>query len=589
MAVNYDPNMDYKKAIKEAVENDDFEKAAQLEEQRNAKITGLNNNGTNQRNAQPSYNYTSETGVSGSINDQIWGQGGSGQPDHQDVIGKEKQHSTGSNPNTDAEMEEQAQAWGIDIPSLYRYSQHGGYVQDGGTGQLPGTGEEGWSYVSGQQRPVANGASGADEHFLSDGAYEMIQYCKKQYANATTQEEKDYWHEQAERIRARAGYSGGSDGSMYIPLAQVGVTPVDPDVRENLWNEIVPPSEPSEPTMPPSGSTMPPSGSVGGGSDPQKPGVVRPVVKPTTPPKPDPLPEPEPDPEPDPLPEPEPVPQPNYRELMDHLKELLDQWQEAAVIQSDSRINQAVGEAVTALQQAMEDAEPQFKEQVEAIARDERQAMDNSALYAQLRGDQGGIGQSQYNAIQNAAARNRLAVHEAQTRLATDTGRQITALRAEGEFEKADAALAVTQQYLEKLVGLEQWAAEFGVDVSAFQAELQQWEKEYQLALQKLQISQKQWAEEMELKRDELAFENNRWQVENGLKQGPQAWENNRWQQAFEHEMMAQGERNQLAQMGNALLEAGIMPNEGQLAAMGITAEQATQSIIILQMKEAEG
>lgn len=521
MAVNYDPNTDYQAEINKAVEEGDFEKAARLEEQRNAKIADLNKNGTNTYGATQTNNYSQYLNTSGtaSLNNQIWGEGGSGYEGYKNQIETEtayqQQYGTGANPYTNAQLEELAEKWGIDSDSLSQYSQYGGYVKDGSDGKLPGTGEEGWGYVPGQQRPVAEGTSGADEQFLSDGAYAMIQHCKDMYAQAATQEERDYWHAEAEKIRARAGYSGGTDGSMYIPLAQVGVDAVSPSDREGLSGNA-------------GGVTMQPLY--------QYPSYQQPVLSESS--------------------------------LMSELRSALDKWQTAATAQSDGRIDAAVQNAVTQLQQALEDAKPQFKEQIEGIAWDERQAMDNSALYAELRGDRGGIGQSQYNAIQNTAAQNRQAVREAQTKLATDTGRQIAALRAQGEFEKADAALDVTQQYLEKLVGLEQWAAEFGLDVSQFQAELQQWEKEYQLALQKLQLSREQWADEL------------------GLKQQEQSFDQSQWQQEFHYEMQ-QDTQNQLAQMGSAMLSAGIMPSTQQLAAMGMTAAQATEYIMLQQLKEA--
>lgn len=546
MAVTYDPNTDYQAEIIKAVEEGDFERAARLEEQRNAKIDALNKTGTNVWNATPSYNYTQNTGYN-SINNQIWGDGGTKYDGYKQQVEREtayqQQNGTGSNPYTNAQMEELANEWGIDPDTLYDYSQHGGYVKDGSDGELPGTGEEGWGYVSGQQRPVQEGTSGADEQFLSDGAYAMIQHCKDMYAQAATQEERDYWHAEAEKIRARAGYSGGTDGSMYIPLSQVGVQAVTPSEREG-WDDQKHVVRPSKPVTTP--------------STPDTESVPTPTPTPT----------PTPDTTPTPTPTPTPDPQPDHSGLMDDLKALLDKWQQSATAQSDSRIDAAVTQAVAQLQQALEDAQPQFKEQMEGIAWDERQALDNSALYAELRGDRGGIGQSQYNAIQNTAAQNRQAVREAQTRLATDTGRQIAALRAQGEFEKADAALAVTQEYLEKLVGLEQWAAEFGLDVSQFQAELTQWEREYQLALQKLQFSQQQWADELNLKQQE------------------QSSSQNQWQQKYDYEMQ-QDARNQLAQMGSAMLSAGIMPTAQQLAAMGITAQQATEYIMLQQLKEA--
>ena len=77
--------------------------------------------------------------------------------------------------------------------------------------------------------------------------------------------------------------------------------------------------------------------------------------------------------------------------------------------------------------------------------------MDNAALYAELRGDRGGIGLAQYNAVQNAAEENRLAVDAAQIKMATDTDRQIADLRTQGEFAKAKQVLEISQAYLQQL------------------------------------------------------------------------------------------------------------------------------------------
>ena len=50
-----------------------------------------------------------------------------------------------------------------------------------------------------------------------------------------------------------------------------------------------------------------------------------------------------------------------------------------------------------------EDAAAQYQTQRDQVAKYGRNAMDNAALYAELRGDRGGIGLAQYNAVQNAA------------------------------------------------------------------------------------------------------------------------------------------------------------------------------------------
>lgn len=68
-------------------------------------------------------------------------------------------------------------------------------------------------------RVVAPGTSGYDEWVMSDQDYAQLQQYKQNYANATTQAERDAAHNAAEVLRARYNYSGGSDGSMYLNAA----------------------------------------------------------------------------------------------------------------------------------------------------------------------------------------------------------------------------------------------------------------------------------------------------------------------------------------------------------------------------------
>jgi hypothetical protein len=79
---------------------------------------------------------------------------------------------------------------------------------------------------------------------------------------------------------------------------------------------------------------------------------------------------------------------------------------EAQKQQSENQINYAVEQGVNDLTRAEEDAQAQFQTQRDQIAANERQDLDNSALYSEMRGDRGGIGQAQYNSIQNTAATN---------------------------------------------------------------------------------------------------------------------------------------------------------------------------------------
>ena len=433
----------------------------------------------------------------GSINEQIWGEGGTGYEGYKAQVEKEKanqsQNNTINNGYTSDDIASILEGMGKDPNSANNFSQHGGYVKDGSDGKLPGTGEEGWGSYEGTPRPVAEGTSGADEHFLSDGANEYVQHCKEMYAKATNPEDKAYWHAEAEKTRAHYGYSGGTDGSMYITKGQLDDDPV------KAWDF--------------NGST---SGSGAGGSGAS-----------------------------------------GTSGSQSDLKGLLDAWQQAALQQSNGQIDYAVAKAVADLERALADAQPQFKEQAETVAREERQALDNSALYAEMRGDKGGIGQEQYNSIQNTAAQNHLAVQQAQTKLATDTQRQIADLRAQGEFEKADAALQITQQYLQQLIGLEQWAKEYNLSAAQFQESIRQWEAEYNMAMQQFQTGVNQWQQEFNAAQSQ-------------------------WQQQFDY-----GKQSDLANVGWALLESGIPLSEEQMSAMGIDPGQASQILMQQQLEAA--
>ena len=126
-----------------------------------------------------------------------------------------------------------------------------------------------------------------------------------------------------------------------------------------------------------------------------------------------------------------------------------------------------------------------FQTQRDQIEGETLNALDNSALYAETRGDRGGIGQAQYNTIQATAAQNRQAVNLAQSQLTAETAQQAAQLRAQGEFEKADDLLEIAQTYLLKLLEMEQWAAEYQLDTAKFQASLYQWQQEFQLSAAK--------------------------------------------------------------------------------------------------------
>lgn len=213
---------------------------------------------------------------------------------------------------------------------------------------------------------------------------------------------------------------------------------------------------------------------------------------------------------------------------------LLDDWLNAAKEQQQNQIDYAVDKGVADLERAEADAQEQFQTQQNQISEDEAKALDNQALYAEARGDRGGIGQAQYGQIQAQAMQNRQAINTARTKLSTDTARAIADLRAQGEFQKADALLQLTQTYLSQLVQLQQWGAEYSLNVQQFNAQLQQWEKEFELSVGDLM----------------------------GEYQGKPTWS------------AQQAEKNTLVESGMAALSVGVRPSAAQQQAMGYTDAQ---------------
>lgn len=159
--------------------------------------------------------------------------------------------------------------------------------------------------------------------------------------------------------------------------------------------------------------------------------------------------------------------------------DMATQQVEAARQQFNNRIDNATNQGIAEIRRAENDARAEFEAQQEQIAADELNALDNAALYAEARGDKGGIGQAQYGSIQNTAAQNRQAVRNAQTKLATDSARQIGDLRAKGEFDKADAMLELTQTFLSEMRNIEEFAANYNLNVDQINTAISQWEADY--------------------------------------------------------------------------------------------------------------
>ena len=209
-------------------------------------------------------------------------------------------------------------------------------------------------------------------------------------------------------------------------------------------------------------------------------------------------------------------------------------------------VDYATGKGVNDLLRNVEDSRGLFQTQRDQVDADEAKALDNQVLYAEARGDRGGIGMSQYGGIQNTAANNRAAVNAAEVKLQTDTQRQIADLRAQGEFEKADKVLEIGSKYLTELQDLEKWAKEKNVGVQEFNTKMQEWQNEYALDVSK-------YLTDTELKVSDLAG-------------------------AFANGAETADSRNRrndrYASSGKAMMQAGIVPSQSQLESMGWTPEQ---------------
>lgn len=232
------------------------------------------------------------------------------------------------------------------------------------------------------------------------------------------------------------------------------------------------------------------------------------------------------------------------------LTSTLDKWLAAAREQAKRQADYATKTGIDELKRAEEDAQAQFQTQRDQIEASRAKASDNQVLYNERRGDRGGIGAAQYDSIANTAAQNQLAVNQAQVKLSTDTARQIADLRAQGEFQKADALLQLSQTYLQQLISIQQWGAEFNLSVDQFNKQLEQWNYEFELKVADLlgnyrgqqTLASKQYDFDREYKTAGLT----------GTFRGQQTLE----------------ARAALAEAGIALAQAGIQPSASQLEAM---------------------
>ncbi len=161
-------------------------------------------------------------------------------------------------------------------------------------------------------------------------------------------------------------------------------------------------------------------------------------------------------------------------------RELDYYYQQAA--QTAAAKKAAVTEAaILELRQAEQEARAALGDERARIAADEARALDNAALYAELRGDKGGIGQAQYSYIMGAAEGSKAKIGAEQRKLANDTAMEIESLRAKGEYEKAEALLELAQDRLSQLSSLYKLSQDYALDKQKLDNELLKQQQDYEL------------------------------------------------------------------------------------------------------------
>jgi hypothetical protein len=100
---------------------------------------------------------------------------------------------------------------------------------------------------------------------------------------------------------------------------------------------------------------------------------------------------------------------------------------------------------------AYEDSMKDYRNQYRDMTTDMYQGMDNAALVARANGQFGGSATAEVGAVQSEYQKQRQALSLKQQQMATDTVREIENLRAQGEFDKADALLKSRQQQFQAL------------------------------------------------------------------------------------------------------------------------------------------
>jgi hypothetical protein len=192
--------------------------------------------------------------------------------------------------------------------------------------------------------------------------------------------------------------------------------------------------------------------------------------------------------------------------------------------QQQNSIDYTTNKNINSAVRDYEDAVSDYRTNTQDLSTSMYQNMDNQALVSRANGQYGGMATASVGAVQSDYQAQRQALAREQQKLATDTLREVEDLRAQGEFDKADALLAANQQKFQALY-------------------------------------------EDAVRVDENQYSNNQWQTTLDR------------EDAEIQRQQEQSDKEYLQQLGQAFLSAGAMPSTAMLEAMGL--DQGTAQLYI--------
>jgi len=214
----------------------------------------------------------------------------------------------------------------------------------------------------------------------------------------------------------------------------------------------------------------------------------------------------------------------SYADLINQQYQAYNQRQAAAT-------DYATQQNINAAARTYEEAVPEYQRQYQTQTVNMLQGADNAALNARAGGEFGGMATLRTNTVQSAYQQQRQQLALQQQKLAADTIRQISSLRAQGEFDKADQLLRSRQREFQAL---------------------------YEDAIR---VDENQWANEQ--------YDITNAREDEGIDRNEESIQRQK----------AQDDKQYLQSLGKTFLDAGVMPSDVMLSAMGL--DQSTAQLYI--------